>query len=120
MYAVFGGQNGLLSAVFERYSPIGEVEEYFAQPPRHLSLSDAVCGLDRVLAEVLGRAPCVLPAILAESLARPTSPGVQSLVGHVIPRLLVVVGGWLTGEVHAGRSATFPYLCWRNNSWHRC
>jgi AcrR family transcriptional regulator len=106
LYAVFSGRDGLLSAVFERHSPIREVEEYFAQPAPHLR--DTVCGLYHVLADALGRAPRVLPAILAEALARPTSPAVQSLVGHVIPRLLMVVGGWLTGEVYAGRVRDLP------------
>jgi AcrR family transcriptional regulator len=106
LYAVFGGRDGLVSAVFERYSPIHDVEEFFAHPPR--DLPDTVRGLYHVLAEALGRAPRVLPAMLAEALARPTSPAVQSLMGHIIPRLLAVVGGWLAGEVRAGRVRDLP------------
>ena len=70
------------------------LEEDWAASNRH--------GL-RLLAEVLGRAPRVVPATLAEAVACPSSPAEQSLVGHVIPRLFMVVGGWLAGEVRAGR-----------------
>lgn len=106
LYAIFGGRDGLLGAVFERHSPIRDVEEYFAHPPR--DLRDTVCGLYRVLAGALGRAPRVLPGMLAEALARPTSPAVHALLGHVLPRLLSVIGGWLSGEVQGGRIRDLP------------
>ena len=67
-----------------------------------------IFGLCQILAEVLGRAPRVLPAMLAEALARPISPAVQSLLGHIIPRLRTVVGGWLAGEVRIGRIRNLP------------
>jgi hypothetical protein len=105
-YPAFGGRDGLLGAVFERHSPVSDIEKYFAQPPQQLR--DVVEGLYRILAEVLGRAPRVLPAMLAEALARPTSPAVQSLMGHLIPRLLAVIGSWLTGEVRTGRIRDLP------------
>ncbi len=106
LYAAFGGRDGLLSAVFDRYSPISDIEKYFAQPP--LKLRDAIGGLYRILAEVLGRAPRVMPAMLAEALARPTSTAVKTLFDHLIPRLLDVIGGWLSGEVRAGRIRDLP------------
>lgn len=106
LYAAFGGRDGLLSAVFERHSPISDIEAYVADPPRELR--DAIDGLYRILADVLGRAPRVLPAMLAEALSRPTSPAVRDLFGHLIPRLLEVIGGWLSGEVRAGRIRDLP------------
>lgn len=106
LYVVFGGRDGLLSAVFERHSPIQAVEEFFSRPPD--GLFDTVRGLYRVLAEVLGCAPRVVPAMLAEAVARPSSPAVQALVGHIVPRLLGVIGGWLTSEVGAGRVRDLP------------
>lgn len=106
LYAVFGNRDGLLMAVFERHSPIRAVEDFFAEPP--LELRATVRGLYGELARVLGPAPRVLPAMLAEAVARPGSPVVQSLIGHLMPRLLGVVGGWLAGEVQAGRVRDLP------------
>ena len=41
-------------------------------------------------------------------MARPASPAVHSLLGHVLPRLLSVIGAWLTGEVQACRIRDLP------------
>ena len=106
LYAVFGGRDGLLLAIFERHSPVSAIEEYFARP--HTDLQDTVAGLYHVLAEVLGRAPRVVPAMFAEAFARPDSPAVQSLAGQAIPRMLGVLGGWLTAQVQAGRIVAQP------------
>ena len=106
LYAVFGNRDGLLMAVFDRHSPIQAVEEFFVQPPQGLRAT--VRGLYGVLADVLGPPPRILPAMLAEAVARPHSPVVQSLIGHLMPRLLGVVGGWLAGEVRAGRVRDLP------------
>lgn len=106
LYAVFGSRDGLLAALFEQHSPIRAVEDYFADPPP--DLRDAVRGLYRLLADVLGSGPRVVPGMLAEAVGRPTSPAVQSLYGHAGPRLLGVIGGWLLGEVRAGRIRDLP------------
>ncbi len=106
LYTTFGSRDGLFRAVFERHSPIRHVEDYFARRPA--GLRDCVVGLYRVLAGALSTPPRVVPGMLAEALARPDSPAVRSLLGHVVPRLLAVIGGWLAGEVQAGRLRDLP------------
>ena len=108
MYAVFGTRDRLLQAVFERYSPIADVEAFFAEP--HADLRQTVYELYVVIARALSRQPRVVPAMFAEAFARPSSPAVQALFGHAAPRMLGLLGGWLAGEVAAGRVRDLPML----------
>lgn len=106
--AIFGTRDGLLRAVFERHSPVLDIEEFFAQP--HGDLRDTVRAFYCLLARALGRRPRVVPAMFAEAFARPSSPAVQSLVAHAAPRMLTLLGGWLAGEVSAGRVRDLPIV----------
>lgn len=107
LYAIFGSRDGLLREVFERFSPLLAVEGFFAEPPRG-DVEDVVRAFYRVLATALAREPRVLPAIFAEAFARPSSPAVQTLLGHAVPRLFAAIGGWLAAEVAAGRIRDLP------------
>src|ERR1700749_2764636 len=71
LYAVFGGRDELLRAVFDRYGPILDLDEAISDPDA--DLSENVHRVYRVITEAFGREPRVAPAILAEGLARPTS-----------------------------------------------
>ncbi|MFC3521430.1 TetR/AcrR family transcriptional regulator [Streptomonospora nanhaiensis] len=106
VYAAFGGRNDLLEAVFERYSPILDVEQILDGPPR--GLPETVRLIYRRLAQALDREPRVLPAMLAEAFARPAAPASQALVRHFVPRVLAVLGRWLADEVAAGRIRPMP------------
>ncbi|MFD4606613.1 TetR/AcrR family transcriptional regulator [Streptomyces sp. NPDC058440] len=108
LYAAFGGRDELLHAVFERHSPILDVEAALAAP--HKSLEDTVRRVYRLLAEALEREPRVLPAMLAQALARPHDRNVQTVVRYSLPRLLAGIGQWLTGEIAAGRVRDMPPL----------
>ncbi|ROO86794.1 TetR family transcriptional regulator [Actinocorallia herbida] len=106
LYAVFGGRDELLQAIFEQYSPILDAEAIFNGP--HEDLPDTVRKVYRMLADALSREPRVMPAMFAEAFARPTAPALNSLARHFIPRLLAAVGGWLAEEVAAGRLRPMP------------
>jgi AcrR family transcriptional regulator len=106
LYAVFGGRDELLRAVFDRYGPILDLDEAVSDPDAELS--EIVHRVYRVLAEAFSREPRVAPAMLAEGLARPTSPAVQALLQYHVPRILAGVGQWLTGEIAAGRIRDLP------------
>ncbi|WP_197507754.1 TetR/AcrR family transcriptional regulator [Mycobacterium sp. ACS4331] len=108
IHAIFGTRDGLLRAVFERHSPVQDVEEFLAQP--HGELSETVREFYQVIAAALGRAPRVVGAMFGEAFARPTSPAVQALAGHGAPRMLALLGQWLTGEIQAGRIRDEPIL----------
>jgi AcrR family transcriptional regulator len=106
LYAVFGGRDELMRAVFDRYGPIVDLDEVVAQPDAELG--ETVHRIYRLLAEVFSREPRVAPAMLAEGLARPTEPAVQALLQYHVPRLLAGVGQWLTAEIAAGRIRDLP------------
>jgi len=106
LYAVFGSRDELLRRVFDRYGPILDLDE--AVSDQNADLSETVHRVYRVLVEAFSREPRVTPAMLAEGLARPTSPAVQTLLQYHVPRMLAGVGQWLAGEVTAGRIRDLP------------
>lgn len=106
LYGTFGGRDELLRAIFETYSPILDVEKVIAGP--HADLGETVGRIYRLLAEALSRRPRVMPAMLAEVLARPHEPALQGLLQHFAPRMLAGLGRWLTEEMAAGRIRTLP------------
>lgn len=106
LYAVFAGRDELLRAVFERHSPLLDIEDFFNVT--QTDLRTTVRQLYGLIAHTLNREPRVAPALLAEALARPDSPAVQNLLRHNAPRLLATIGAWLTGEVQDGRIRDLP------------
>ena len=106
LYAVFGGRDELLAAVFERYSPIIEIEDVLAAG--HADLTSTVRHVYRRFTEALDREPRVTPALMAEALARPASPAVRTILRLNAPRLLAVIGQWLAREIQAGRIRELP------------
>src|SRR6202012_1310941 len=80
LYAVFGGRDELLRTVFDRYGPILDPDEGISDPDA--DLAETVHRVYRVLAEAFSREPRVAPAMLAEGLARPTSPAAQALLQY--------------------------------------
>jgi AcrR family transcriptional regulator len=106
LYAVFGGRDELLRNVFERYGPILDLEELVADPDAELS--ETVHRIYRLLAKAFSTEPRVIPAMLAEGLARPTGPTAQAVLQYFAPRMLAGVGQWLTGEIAAGRIRGLP------------
>jgi AcrR family transcriptional regulator len=106
LYAAFGGRDELLRAVFERYSPILDLEAALSAPEEDLAAR--VHRIYRLVGETFGREPRVLPAILADVFARPEGPTSDLLVRFFFPRMLAGLGGWLAGEVAAGRIRDLP------------
>uniref|UniRef100_UPI0035564C17 TetR/AcrR family transcriptional regulator n=1 Tax=Streptomyces halstedii TaxID=1944 RepID=UPI0035564C17 len=108
LYAVFGGRDEMLQAVFERYSPILDVEAVLAS--RSTDLRGTVRALYSLMAAALGREPRVLPAVYAELLARPEDDSARTLLLHFIPRMFASLKPWLTAEIEAGRIRDLPPL----------
>jgi AcrR family transcriptional regulator len=108
LYGTFAGREELLRAVFERYTPIVDVEAFMAGP--HGDLESTVRHLYRMLADALEREPRILSALLAEVFAHPADENIQAVFQNLLPRLLAGFGQWLTGEAAAGRIRDLPPL----------
>ena len=106
LYAVFGGRNELLRDVFHRHSPIPDFQDVLDGAADDLVTT--VRQLYQVLAQAMTREPRVALAMLAEAFARPTSPAIQSLIRYSGPRMLDVVGRWLTTQIEAGLVRDLP------------
>jgi AcrR family transcriptional regulator len=108
LYAVFGGRDELLHAVFEQHSPIVDVEELLREPREDLETT--VRRVYDLFVTALEREPRVLPAFFAEVFARPGDASVQAVFQRVFPRMLGAVGSWLDDEVAAGRVRDLPRI----------
>ena len=106
LHLVFGGRDELVRAVFERHSPLLDIEEFFTTD--HGDLATTVRQFYGLVARSLSREPRVAPALLAEAFARPNSPTVQNLLQHNAPRLLSSIGAWLDAEVRANTIRDIP------------
>lgn len=106
LYIAFGGRDELLRIVFERHSPIPDLEDVLDTATDDLTAT--VRQLYQALAGALGREPRVAPAILAEVFARPAGLTVQTLTQHAAPRMLEVLGVWLTTQVQQKRIRDLP------------
>lgn len=102
----FGGRDQLMRAVFERHSPILDIEEFLAGADG--DFRSTVRGLYRTLAAALSREPRVAPAMFAEAFSRPGSPAVQSLLSYTGPRILSVLGQWFDREIQDGNIREEP------------
>jgi AcrR family transcriptional regulator len=105
LYVAFGGRDELLGAIYERYSPLRELED-LTMPPR-AGLEETVRGVYRALAVSFSREPRVIQAMLADLFSRPDGPTAR-IFQRYFPRVLDSVGRWLAVEVRAGRIRALP------------
>jgi AcrR family transcriptional regulator len=105
LHAIFQGRDGLLTAVFERYSPVLNVEALAAAPPDRIE--DTIRAIYEELVVAFGQEPRVMPALFADVLARPAGPARQ-ILERATPRMLHSVGALLSAEMEAGRLRRLP------------
>ena len=108
LHAAYGGRDELLRAVFDQYSPIGDIEAYLAR--RQGDFHTTVHGFYRTIADALDREPRVAPAMLAEVFSRPASPAVQSLARYAVPRMFGTLEAWFAAEIQAGHIRDQPLV----------
>lgn len=106
LHAVFEGRDGLLAAVFERFSPVRDLELLMADRPD--DLRETVRGCYRALIAAVGQEPNVMPALVADLFGNPHGPARPVWEREVLPRMLASVGAWLTDETEAGRIRPLP------------
>lgn len=105
LYATFVGRDGLLTAIYESYTPLFDIEALLGRPNR--SLERTVYEIYRAFATGLSREPRVAPMMLADAFGRPDGAAGR-LVQRYFPRALDSIGGWLSAEMAAGRLQRLP------------
>ncbi|WP_040478149.1 TetR/AcrR family transcriptional regulator [Longispora albida] len=100
LHAIFGGRDGLLSALFDRYTFIVALEALAANPPAEFP--ETIREVYRVVVSAFTDEPRLLPAVFADLLSRPAGPGGEVFAAH-LPRLLGSLGALVTAEVASGR-----------------
>lgn len=105
LHVTFGGRDGLLSAVFERYSPLLDLEALMADRPD--TVEETVQAVYRAFIRAFEHERQVLPALMADVFGRPEGPGRRVLAAN-FPRMLGSFGAWLTDEMRAGRIRELP------------
>lgn len=106
LYLNFGSREELLAAVFERYSPILDIDDILSSSTG--DFSETVRRVYREVITSLSRQPRVTPALLAEVMARPAGTVAKSIAQRNAPRVFGVLGSWLDKEVSSGRIRDLP------------
>lgn len=106
LHTQLGGRDGLISAVFERYSPLPPIERVLADRPR--SLEAGVQAIYRNILDAISARPGLLRALIAEVAFRPDGPTAQYLRDSYLPRALSAVIPWLEHHVQSGDIRRIP------------
>jgi AcrR family transcriptional regulator len=105
LYASFGSRDELFAAIYEKYSPLSDLENLFTESGT--DLEQTVADFYRTMAVDLTREPRVAAAMLADLLSNPNGPA-AGIFARYFPRALSSVGGWLDAQVRAGRIQNLP------------
>ncbi|MBP2706180.1 TetR/AcrR family transcriptional regulator [Microbispora sp. RL4-1S] len=105
LHAIFGGRDGLLAVMFDRYLPLPDLEALAADPPERIE--DTVHAIYRALVEAFLREPRVLPAIFGDLLSRPDGPAARTLKAN-LPRMFASLNSLLSSQIGAGRLRPLP------------
>ncbi|WP_461008332.1 TetR/AcrR family transcriptional regulator [Streptomyces capparidis] len=101
-----GGRDGLLVAVFERYSPLPRMAKARERLPEDLTQGARVL-YSQILASLLGDPP-VLPNLMVEVLSRPSGALASHVRDSYAPRTAELVEGWLAGHIARGTVRPLP------------
>ncbi|MGI5291679.1 TetR/AcrR family transcriptional regulator [Nonomuraea polychroma] len=105
LHAIFGGRDGLLATMFDRYVPVPDLEALATDPPERIE--ETVHAVYSALAEAFSREPRVLPAIFGDLFSRPDGTAARMLKAN-LPRMFASLGTLLTSQIQAGRLRPLP------------
>lgn len=106
LHSQLGGRNGLLAAVFERYSPLPRIERVLDDQPA--TLETGVRAIYRTILDTFFTRPGLLTALLADVAARPDGPTAQNVRNTYLPRVMSVLVPWLTQFIQSGEIRPMP------------
>jgi AcrR family transcriptional regulator len=107
LHTQLGGREGLLAAVFERYSPLPRIERaMLGDHPMPLE-----AGLRAIYGTILETArarPGLLTAVVADVAFRPDGPTAEYVRSTYLPRVTNVILPWLEALVRSGEIQPMP------------
>lgn len=103
----FDGREGLLAALFERYSPIVSVERLLSEP-RPAAFEEQVRGVYEAFFDVALRRRALLAALISNVLGQPSGPISRFAQDTAVPRMLGQLGAWLADEAAKGSCRALP------------
>ncbi|HET7055248.1 MAG TPA: TetR family transcriptional regulator [Thermomicrobiales bacterium] len=106
LHTQIGGRDGLLGAIFERYSPLPQIEQ--AMSGGSMPLADGVRAIyDSILDSARVR-PGLLAAVVADVAFRPDGPTAEFVRATYLPRVANVLAPWLEARVQSGEIRPLP------------
>jgi AcrR family transcriptional regulator len=105
LHTAFGGRDGLILALVERHSPLGDFERLAEAPPA--DLEGTVRGIHVAIMDAMSREPRVFPIIFAELFGRPHGP-VSEFSRVAFPRIFGALTRLLQPHIEAGRLRPVP------------
>lgn len=106
LHSQLGGRQGLLKALFERYSPLPEVEHLLNPAPD--SLAEGVRAVYGAIYDAAIAEPALVRAFIGEALRAPQSEIGEFLTTWYLPRVFGTAGAWLSGQVEQGHVRPLP------------
>jgi AcrR family transcriptional regulator len=101
LHTQLGGRDGLLTALFERYSPIAiGVRRILGDRPRQFE--DQVRAVYTAFYDAAVQRPALISALVADVLGRPGGPMAGVARRRGVPMALQDLGGWLAEEASKG------------------
>jgi AcrR family transcriptional regulator len=105
LHTQLGGREGLLRALFERYTPLPRIEGALESAPDFVS---GVRAIYTAIFDAFSAEPELLRAFLADALGRPHGPAAQHVRSAYLPRVIGAIGCWLTRQIADGRCRPLP------------
>ena len=91
--------------MYDRYAPVPDISAVTAAGG---DLRETVTQIYDLIAHSLSDEPRVMPAVLAEAMARPASESAGTLFVHGAPKMLAALAPWLLTQVAAGHVRDLP------------
>ena len=106
LHTQLGGREGLLAAVFERFSPLPRIER--ALSGDRLTLNQGLRAIYSTILDTVLARPGLLAAVVADVAFRPDGPTAEYVRSSYLPRVTNVVVPWLEGLVKSGEVRPLP------------
>lgn len=108
VYSQLGGRQGLMVALFERYSPLPAVEEALRTAPD--TLDGGVRAIYAALYDTIAHEPALLRGMFSSLLLDPDGEVGLFCQEWYLPRIFATAGAWMQTQIERGRVRPVPFV----------